>query len=196
MSKKSPIAFAAAVIAVLAFGFEALPALAQQPSQGQPPPKAPDKATAPQSDQKAKVVGEFGDWQALTYKDAKGDTCYVASFPKNSVGHQGKLGETNILVSHWPSQKSFGVVSIAADYEYKKDSEVDLAVGRDTFKLYTQGKRAWSKDDEKVVEALKVGKEAVVEAVTAKGTKTKDNYSLNGFAKAYQVASKACGVKS
>ena len=54
----------------------------------------------------------------------------------------------------------------------------------------------WSKDDEKVVEALKVGKEAVVEAVTAKGTKTKDNYSLNGFAKAYQVASKACGVKS
>ena len=196
MSNKNLVA--ASLAAALALGFIAAPAVAQQKSaQGKTAQqKTQQKPTASQSDQKAKVIGEFGDWQALTYKEANGETCYVASFPKKSEGHQSKPGETNILVTHWPSQKSFGVVSVAVEYEYKKDSEVDLVVGAEKFTLYTQGKRAWSKDDAKVVKAFKTGKDVMVQGVTAKGTKTKDSYSLNGFSKAYEVASKACGVKS
>ncbi|MFI4988852.1 MAG: hypothetical protein ACHQF3_15600, partial [Alphaproteobacteria bacterium] len=61
--------------------------------------------------QKATVIGTYGDWQAITYKQGTADTCYVASYPKKTEGHQSKPGEANILVTHWPSQKTYGVVS-------------------------------------------------------------------------------------
>ena len=153
--------------------------------------------TFAQDKAKAKVLGNFGDWQALSYKEAEGDVCYVATLPKKSEGHQIKPGEANVLVTHWPARKNLGVISVTAGYEYKKDSEVQLAIGSEKFMLFTQGKTAWARDggDAKIVDAMKVGKELVAHGMTGKGAETTDTYSLNGFAKAYEAASKACGVK-
>ncbi|HLI12219.1 MAG TPA: invasion associated locus B family protein [Alphaproteobacteria bacterium] len=147
--------------------------------------------------QKATVLGSFGDWQALTYKEGKDDVCYVASLPKKSEGHQSKPGETNILVTHWPAQKNIGVISVTAGYEYKKDSDVELDIGSDKFNLFTRGKTAWARsgDDAKIVKAMKSGRDLTAHGQTTKGTKTTDIYSLNGFTKAYETASKACGVQ-
>jgi hypothetical protein len=145
----------------------------------------------------AKPIGEFDNWQALTYQDGKAETCYVASLPKKSEGHHSKPGETNILVTHWPSQKKYGVVSVTAGYDYKKGSKVELEVGSDKFSLFTDGKRAWANDgdDARIVKAFKAGKDAVAHGLTGKGGKTTDSYSLSGFTKAYEAASKACHVK-
>jgi invasion protein IalB len=169
---------ASTLFVMLALAAQALPALAQ------------DKA-------KPKVLGNFGDWQALSYKEADGDVCYVASLPKKAEGHQIKPGEANLLVTHWPAKKSLGVISVTAGYEYKKDSEVQLVVGSEKFMLFTQGRTAWARDggDAKIVEAMKVGKELVAHGVTGKGAATADTYALSGFVKAYEAASKACGVK-
>jgi len=155
-----------------------------------PPALAQNKA-------KPKVLGNFGDWQALTYKEADEDVCYVAGLPKKADGHQIKSGEANILVTHWPAKKNLGVISVTAGYDYKKDSEVQLIIGSEKFALFTQGRTAWARDggDAKIVEAMKVGKELVAQGLTGKDVKTSDTYSLNGFAKAYEAASKACGVK-
>jgi len=154
-------------------------------------------AAAKPGQPKATVIGTYGDWQALTYKHAASETCYVASFPKKSEGHQPKFGDANILVTHWPAQKSIGVVSVSGGFDYKKDSSVEFLVGDDKFSLFTQGPHAWAQDgeDAKIVKAMKAGKEAVASAVAAAGTKTKDTYSLDGFTKAYEEASKACKVK-
>ena len=169
---------ASTLLAMLALAALALPVLAQ------------DKA-------KPKVLGNFGDWQALSYKEADGDVCYVASLPKKSEGHQIKPGEANVLVTHWTAKKNIGVISVTAGYEYKKDSEVQLAIGSEKFMLFTQGKTAWARDggDARIVEAMKVGKELVAHGVTGKGAETADTYALSGFVKAYEAASKACGVK-
>lgn len=174
--------FAAALTFGLALVGAAFPAAAQQKQQAQ---------------QEAKPIGNFGDWQALTYKEGNADVCYVASLPKKTDGHQVKLGEANILVTHWPSRKSFGVVSVTAGYDYKKDSKVELEIGNEKFSLFIQGKRAWANDgdDVKIVKAFKAGKDVVARGITGKGGKTTDTYSLSGFSKAYEEASKACGVK-
>ena len=173
----------------LAAALYVLPSEAQQ----KPPAKPAPSATQP----KATVIGTYGDWQALTYKQGLADTCYVASFPKKSEGHQVKLGEANILVTHWPQQKTYGVLSVTGGYDYKKDSNVELSVGEEKFSLFTQGPRGWAQDgdDPKVVKAFKMGKDVVVVGTTASGAKTKDIFSLEGFTKAYEEASKACGVK-
>jgi hypothetical protein len=165
----------------------ALPAAAQ--------PKAPPKAEA--SGPKANVLGTFEDWQALSYKESAGPVCYVASLPKKLDGHQAKAGEANILVTHWPAQKNIGVVSVTGGYEYKKDSDVELDIGSEKFQLFTRGNTAWARsgDDGKIVKAFKAGRDVVAHGVNGKGGKTADTYSLAGFSKAYEAASKACGVK-
>jgi len=189
---------AAGLALLVSLGLLAAPALAQtkQPAQQkQAPAQQQPKQEKPQD--KAKVIGQFGDWQALTYKDGSADACYVASAPKKSEGHTSKPGETNILVTHWPSQKTFGVVSVSAGYDYQKDSKVELAVGNEKFSLFTKGSHGWANDgdDTKIVKAFKSAKSLTASGVSTKGTKTKDFYSLDGFGKAYEAASKACGVK-
>ncbi|HXQ67212.1 MAG TPA: invasion associated locus B family protein [Alphaproteobacteria bacterium] len=186
---KKIVALALALPCGLACGLYGISAYAQQK-----PPAPPQKTQAPQ---KATVIGTYGDWQALTYKQGTAETCYVASFPKKSEGHQVKLGDANILVTHWPSQKTYGVISVTGGFDYKKDSSVELVVGDEKFTLFTQGPRGWAQDgdDAKIVKALKGGKDAVAAGLTGTGTKTKDTYSLEGFTKAYEEASKACGVK-
>ncbi|HUC61110.1 MAG TPA: invasion associated locus B family protein [Alphaproteobacteria bacterium] len=146
----------------------------------------------------AQAIGNFGSWQALTYKEGGADVCYVASLPTKSEGHAPKPGEANILVTHWPARKNFGVVSIAIGGDYKKDSHVELQIGTDKFSLFTQGNRAWANDgdDAKIVASFKAGRDVVVRAVPAKGARTTDVYSLDGFTKAYETASKACHVKA
>ena len=183
MKNISAISFALLV----SFGLSAAPAEAQ----------TKPKPESQKEQQKAKVIGQFGDWQALTYKDGNADACYVASAPKKEEGHKSKPGETNILVTHWPAQKSIGVVSVSAGYDYQKDSKVELAIGSEKFSLFTKGSHGWANDgdDAKIVKAFKAGKDVVASGVSTKGTKTKDFYSLEGFSKAYEAASKACGVK-
>lgn len=161
------------------------------------PQKQQEQKQKSQSKQEPKPIGNFGDWQALSYKQGTSEVCYVASLPKKTDGHQVKPGEANILVTHWPSRKTLGVVSVTAGYGYKKDSKVELDVGNEKFSLFTQGTRAWANDgdDAKIVKAFKGGKEVIVRGITGKGGKTTDTYSLSGFSKAYEEASKACGVK-
>ena len=170
---------ASILLALLALAAMASPALSQ------------DKA-------KAKVLTEFGDWQALSYKEPDGDVCYVASLPKKAEGHQIKAGEANVLITHWPAKKNLWAISVTAGYDYKKDSEVQLVIGSEKFMLFTQGKTAWARDgseDAKILQAMKVGKELVAHGLTGKDAKTTDTYSLNGFVKAFEAASKACGIK-
>lgn len=184
---------ASSLAAALVLGFGTLPAAAQ-PKQAAPKQSAPPKG---QEQQKANVIGTFDDWQALSYKEKGGEVCYVASLPKKLEGHQAKAGDANILVTHWPAQKNIGVVSVSSGYEYKKDSDVELDIGPEKYKLFTKGNTAWARDgdDAKIVKAFKAGKDVVAHGVTGKGGKTADAYSLSGFTKAYEAASKACGIK-
>jgi invasion protein IalB len=154
-------------------------------------------AANPTNPSGAQAIGDFGDWQALTYREGNADVCYAASLPKKSEAHQPKLGAANILVTHWPARKNFGVVSVAIGTDYKKDSHVELQIGSDRFSLFTQGNRAWANDgdDARIVAAFKAGHGVVVRATPAKGPKSTDVYSLDGFTKALDAASKACHVK-
>ena len=142
------------------------------------------------------MMGTFGNWNAITYKEGATDTCYVASYPKKEEGHQSKPGHANILVTHWRRQKTFGIVSVTSGYDYQKNSTVELVVDGEKFSLFTNGSRGWAMagGDAEIVEALKIGRQAVVTGTSAEGARTRDVYSLEGFREAYTRASKACGL--
>jgi len=141
------------------------------------------------------LMGEYGDWIAYYYRDNAGAVCYMASAPKKDEGKYSKRGDIYVVVTHRPNEKSFDVVNINTGYPYKKNSEAEMKIGAQTFKLFTNGDKAWAMtiaDDKAIVAAMKRGSRMIVNGTSAKGTKTKDTYSLNGFSSAYKAISNKC----
>ena len=141
-------------------------------------------------------IGEYGDWTAYSYKDGKNTVCYMASTPKKDEGNYKARGEIYAVVTHRPADKSYNVVNFVAGYTYKSNSNVIVKIGTTTFKnLFTSGDNAWAPDgstDKKLVDAMKRGERMIVEGISARGTKTKDTYSLAGFSGAYRAISAKC----
>lgn len=142
-----------------------------------------------------KVLGEYGDWIAYYYRDGSGPVCYMASTPKMDEGKYTKRGDIYVVVTHRPHEKSYDVINVNAGYTYKTASEAELKIGAQTFKMFTNGDKAWAfnaKDEKAIVAAMKRGSRMIVNGTSSKGTKTKDTYSLNGFSSAYKAISNKC----
>lgn len=146
-----------------------------------------------------KLLGEYNDWVAYYYTDAGGTVCYMASTPKKDEGRYTVRGDIYAVVTHRPSEKSYDVVNFVAGYTFKPGSDVKVKIGNQTFdKLFTNGDKAWAtsdKTDRDLVAAMKRGSRMIVDGVSSRGTKTKDTYSLSGFASAYKAISNKCPRK-
>jgi len=144
-------------------------------------------------------IGDFKDWTAYTYKEGKNLVCYMASTPKKDEGKYKARGDIYAIITHRPADKSYDVVNFVAGYSYKSGSKVIVKIGTTTFNnLFTNGDSAWAPDnttDKKLVNAMKRGEKMTVEGVSARGTKTKDTYSLAGFSNAYKAISTKCKQK-
>jgi invasion protein IalB len=141
-------------------------------------------------------LGEFKDWTAYFYKEGKNTVCYMASTPKKDEGNYKTRGDIYAIVTHRPADKSYNVVNFVSGYPYKKGQKVVVKIGTTSFNnLFTSNDNAWAPDnetDKKLVDAMKRGERMIVEGVSARGTKTKDTYSLAGFSGAYKAISEKC----
>jgi invasion protein IalB len=142
-----------------------------------------------------KVLGTFGDWSAYLENGKDGKVCYAASLPKKSRNAPRERGKAYVLVSDRPTEKSFGVISVAAGFPLKKGSPALLEINGTKFELYSVADTAWSRDDRPVVAALMKGKAANFAAAPVKGEPVTDTYSLEGFGEARAAIDKACGAK-
>ena len=142
------------------------------------------------------LLGEFGDWTAWTYNDGGNTICYMASSPKKDEGKYKKRGEIYAVVTHRPREKTFDEVSFVAGYEFQKKAPFTVKIGNQAFhNTFTDADKGWminSSEDQKIVTAMKRGSRMIVEGRSARGTQTKDTYSLKGFSNAYQTISAKC----
>lgn len=142
-------------------------------------------------------VGVFEDWSAFQFTEDGKVACYMASQPKKAEGNYKKRGDVYAIVTHRPGEKRRDEVSIVAGYTYKKDSWVEVSIGDQKFRLFTQGDGAWAPDkgaDKALVGAMIKGRTMVVKGTSSRGTLTTDTYSLSGFTRAYQAINEACGL--
>lgn len=146
-----------------------------------------------------RLIGEYGDWAAYTYKENGKNVCYMASTPKRDEGKYTRRGDIYAVITHRPGENSFDVFNLVAGYTYKKNAKVTVKIGTQTFdKFFTDDDKAWTyteKDDKALVAAMKRGERMIVDGVSSRGTKTKDTYSLSGFTRAYKAISAKCGKK-
>ena len=144
------------------------------------------------------LINNFEDWSAFANGKGKAKTCYIASVPEKETGKYKSRGNTYILVTHRPAEKSHDVFELRAGYVYRKDSEVVVNIDGQVYKLFTDRGTAWARDpkaDRSLARMMIRGKSMIVTGFSSRGTKTIDTYSLSGFTAAYKAIGKACGVK-
>ena len=147
---------------------------------------------------KTKVLGTFQDWKAFAYEENGQKVCYISSLPKKLEPAGKSRGDAYVLITHRPAEKTFSVVSVAAGYAYKKDSEVTVKIGRNSFQLFTDKDTAWAREeatDRDISAAIRNGKSMVVKGTSVRNSRTTDTYSLQGAGPAFKAINEACGVK-
>jgi invasion protein IalB len=143
----------------------------------------------------ATVAGVFGGWSLYTTEAGATRLCFIAAPPAERKPPNANRATTLFYVSAWPKDGIRSEVSVKLGYPIKPASEVTVAVGKDTFKLFPKDERAFVADateELKLIEALKKGSEAAVSATSARGTATTDTYSLTGVKQALQALATAC----
>ena len=144
------------------------------------------------------VVGTEGDWTIFSASSPR--ECWAVSAPKSTqnTDSSGKpkdvtRGDIRLYVAYRPGQG--GEVSYSGGYPFAPDSAVEVNIGGNVFKLFTDGESAWTgspTEDAKLVTALRGGSSAVVTARSARGTVTKDTFSLSGITTATNKAQASC----
>lgn len=142
-------------------------------------------------------LGASGDWEAFTY-DAEGSkVCYVYSQPKKSEANKKGAARNPIyfMVTHWPGKKVKAQPSTVIGYTFKEGSDVKLSIDTRDFILYPVDNMAWTdkvETERAILTAMKSGKTMSISGTSAKGTVTKDSYSLAGISAALDTIDGAC----
>ena len=155
--------------------------------------------TALAADDKPELLGSFRDWHV--YQTGKGPNrlCYALSQPKEMAPKDVKRDSVFFLISTWPVRKVRNEPSVMAGYAYKDGGKAEIQVGADKFNFFTKNDGgsggAWmqdAKDEKKLIDAMKKGAGMSVSGISARGTTTKDTYSLAGISAALDKLDSSC----
>ncbi|GFE64463.1 invasion associated locus B family protein [Litoreibacter roseus] len=146
-------------------------------------------------------VAKKTDWNVFV-EESPTKQCWVVSAPTETVNtREGRVvavnrGDIQVFVSYWPSENKMGEVSFTGGYPFGDGTTVSLQIGSGSFEMFTTGEMAWAlpADDSRIISAMKRGSEAVLTGISAKGTTTKDTFSLLGFTAAIEEAENQCGT--
>ena len=154
-------------------------------------------AGAAQAQDGDKDLGVHKKWQAHAYQEAGAPVCNMYSQPSKHEEGGKKRGNIYAYVTHRPKSKRFGEISFDMGYPLKPGSDVTVSIGKQRFKLFVKDSAAFARaeDDPKLVKAMRRGSTMVVRGESARGTKTKDTYSLSGFTRAHKAINKECGAR-
>ena len=135
------------------------------------------------------------------FEEKKPKECWAVSAPTETVNmRDGRVvavrrGDILLMTFFRPDAGVKGQVTFTGGYPFAGGSTVNVNIGGTEFELFTEGEWAWpasTADDAKVIAAMKRGSDAVLSARSARGTITKDTFSLLGFTAALDEAEKRC----
>jgi len=127
--------------------------------------------------------------------------CWVVSAPKSTVNtKEGKIvavnrGDILFFVSFRPGTNVKGEISFTGGYTFKEGTTVNMRIGSASYELFVDGEWAWpasEAEDAKIATSMKRGSSAILTALSSRGTKTEDTFSLLGFTAALEEAERRC----
>lgn len=139
-------------------------------------------------------MGPHGDWDVFADKKSGATVCYIASVP-TAASHKERRGDIYMLVTRRKSEGFKDVVSFHQGYPLKSPQDVRVEVGGAKFDLFASNDTAWAYDakaDAALVKAMRAGSTLKVSALSTRGTKTNDTYSLKGITAAHNKMAQIC----
>ncbi|NUB46688.1 hypothetical protein GEU84_020045 [Fertoebacter nigrum] len=160
-------------------------------------------ATGTMAQESTNVVATRTDWSVFTEPAgaAQATECWGVSTPKETVntrdGQPVSVQRSDILlfVTFVPGAGANGQVSFTGGYPFAPGSTVNITIDSSSFELFTEGEWAWTANDSEdsaLLTAMKRGSSAVLTARSARGTQTRDTFSLQGFTAAMTDAEARC----
>jgi hypothetical protein len=147
----------------------------------------------------ATLLGVFNNWQAYSTGSGANLTCYALSKPRAVRPKGAKRGDIYLMVSDWPARKVKGETQVVLGYPGNEKGAASLGVGSDKFAFFIRNTNkegsAWLtslNDNQRLIEAMRNGVSAVAIAVSQRGTRTVDTYSLSGFTDALAKIHATC----
>ncbi|NGX97059.1 MAG: Invasion associated locus B family protein [Candidatus Afipia apatlaquensis] len=171
---------------------------AAAPAKAAPKSAAPAKpAPAAAGNAEPSLIGQFGTWGAYTATPNGKKVCFALAKPSSSKTNPPNRPRdaSYAFISTRPAEKVSNEVSIMIGYSLKPGSEGSVEVGGSRFAMYSQGDGLWIKnaaEEDRLVDALRKGADAVVKGVSAKGTETTDTFPLKGLAQALDKLAQEC----
>ena len=145
--------------------------------------------------QSVKTIGTFSSWTTFTHGEAASLLCFATSQPSKQEPASAKRDPAFVYVSSWPKDGVKAEISVKLGYALRKGSDVTLAVGSSSFKLFVSGDRAYVADateELKLLEAMRKGSTMTVQGTSERGTSTTDTYSLAGISQALAAVATNC----
>jgi hypothetical protein len=136
--------------------------------------------------QALEVIATSGEWRAYAHGIGAKRLCFAATTAGNGAF---------LYISAWPKDGVKAEVSLRTATLSKKGSEAIATVGREQFRLFTEGHNAWLGDaaaEARLVEAMKKGARVSVLVTTEKGPAAPEVYSLSGLSQALLAMGQAC----
>jgi len=168
-------------------------------------PAAPAKNAAPAAkpapasagNAEPSLIGQFGTWGAYTATPNGRKVCFALAKPASSKTNPPNRPRdaSYAFISTRPAEKVANEVSIMIGYTLKPGSEGSLEIGGSRFAMYSQGDGLWIKnaaEEDRLVDALRKGADAVVKGTSAKGTETTDVFALKGLSQALDRLAQEC----
>jgi len=145
--------------------------------------------------QSVKSMGTFSSWTSFTHGEGASLLCFATAQPAKQEPGNVKRDPAFIYISTWPKDGVKSEISVKIGYTLRKNSDVTLAVGSSSFKLFVNGDRAYVSDatqELKLLEAMRKGSTMTVQGTSERGTTTTDTYSLAGISQALQAITTSC----
>lgn len=137
-------------------------------------------------------------WSVFVEDDPK--ECWAVSAPRETVNTRGgspvqvRRGDILLFATYRPG-RDVPQISFTGGYPFAPDSTVDVTIGNTEFQLFVDGQWAWAgspEEDQRLFQAMRAGADAVVRARSARGTDTRDTFSLFGFTASTDEAARRC----
>jgi invasion protein IalB len=160
---------------------------------------AASAASAQQAGTETECVSAKTAWSVCIWNEPK--ECWGVAKPQETVNSRdgkpvsARRGDILLFVTFRPTTGAAGEVAFTGGYPFAPGSTVGVDIEGRAFDLVSDGEWAWpssKEDDASILAALKAGSAAVVTARSARGTQTKDTFSLNGFTAAMSEAETRC----
>lgn len=142
-----------------------------------------------------KLQTSYKDWRVFTH-DQDGDlVCYVQSEPIDMSPKNVDHGKVAFFIGTWHSGRASEQPSLMTGYALRIQTPPRAIVGSTRINMFAVGREAFvesSRNEKKLVDAMRRGSTLRVEAMSERGTATAYEFSLSGVTAALKKADQLC----